>query len=81
MLDDEMIGVRAMSMLRVIHFDEEDKVEKLEQAYFQIDDAGFVMPLTIRNELAVMKELEWICRGSLEKYPTTLEADVDRFEN
>ena len=70
-----------MNYLRVLYFDEEESIEKLEATFIQIWEEQFVQPLSIKNELAVMGAIDMICRGSLQKYPTTLEEDKKRMES
>ena len=42
---------------------------------------GFVEPISVENELAVMGAVDMICRTSLQKYPTTLEEDMKRMRD
>ena len=71
--NEDLPSLEYLTVLRIGLFDEErDDLTKWEAAFNQ---DGFLPPLSLRNELLVMQELQNHARRVLDGYPSTLKGD------
>lgn len=67
----------ALSVLRVIYFDDIENVHKLMGQVDRYNQMKHVAPISNRAELKVLHELIKLCHIRLGEYPRTIQGDVD----
>ena len=72
----------ALSILRVIVFDDDKNIRYLDNAEISWSEprANNLPPFDIRNELLAIKKLSDLCFENLHKYPRTLQGDRELLE-
>ena len=67
----------AMSVLRVIFFDEEENIDELMKHKDQFASEKHVPVISNRNELKTLHELIKLCYIKLQHYPRTFSGDLE----